>query len=301
MYSAPRRVTSQTVERNVQLQRKLDIQRQNLTQFANENKKLVSVANAQTKIEVRRQQSQQQQCLTEQQYEERILNEQNHRRLVDRTISQNKALASELDREVAEEERRTREIQRICEESPELRELERALKIAYLNKERAAQYEEKILLATREQERIQAIEEQMEYDRLRAIKADAEKISGHRDKLREQREVLQRQIAERQEQLREAQRQTELDKEMVEGIVRRINEEDEEEMRRRRRQQEETAKMVRDYEEQRQRELAAAKAAAKAEEEKIIAYQRSMDARNEGVAARKQVSLLSTISIWAQF
>ena len=45
-----------------------------------------------------------------------------------------KALATELDKEKSEEERKLREIQRICENSPELRELEQALKVAYLNK-----------------------------------------------------------------------------------------------------------------------------------------------------------------------
>jgi hypothetical protein len=271
------------------MQRKLDVQRHDLNEFANENKKLHSVANAQTKVEARRHLAQQQTFRTEQQYEERIQQEKNHRRLVDRTINQNQAIASELDREVAEEERRSREIQRICEESPELRDLERALKIAYLNKERAAQYEEKILLASKEQERIQAIEEQMEYDRLRAVKSEADKIDAQRMKFREQRGILQAQIEERQLQLLEARRQTELDKEMVDEIVRRINEEDEDDYRRRKQQQEETARAVREYEVKRQQEVAAAKAAAKAEEERILAYQRSMDARLEGAAAKKQV------------
>jgi hypothetical protein len=44
-----------------------------------------------------------------------------------------------LDKEASENNRKVLEMQRICDESPELKELERALKLAYLNKERAAQ------------------------------------------------------------------------------------------------------------------------------------------------------------------
>lgn len=284
----PTRITAQAVERNVQMQRMLDVQRHELGLFAAENNKLLADANALSKIDIRRRQAHFQTCRSEQEYEERIREKQKQDRLQNRMALQNQTLATELDREVAEEERRAREIQRICEEAPELRELERALKIAYLNKERAAQYEEKVLLAQREQERIQSIEDQMEYDRQYSLKSEADKQGAKRAMYEDQRLVLQRQMREKQAQLEEARRQTERDREMVDEIVRRINAEDEADMRKRREMQAATAKMVRDYELQRQRELAAAKAKAKAEEDAIADYQRSMAERGAGVAAKKQ-------------
>lgn len=48
-------------------------------------------------------------------------------------------LAKELQRQRVEKERNHREIERICEESDELRELKERIRLAYLNKERSAQ------------------------------------------------------------------------------------------------------------------------------------------------------------------
>ena len=80
-----------------------------------------------------------------------------------------------MERRKAERERKERDIQRICEESEELRELERRLKVAYMNKERAAQHDEKQVLARMAREADQAIEDQMEVDRLRLSQAEYEK------------------------------------------------------------------------------------------------------------------------------
>jgi len=128
----------------------------------------------------------------------------------------------------------------------------------------------------------------MEYDRQYAIKMEADKKGAKKELFDDQRVVLQRQIAERRALLEEAQRQTEVDRKMVDDIVRRINEEDESAARKRREQQAATSKMMKDYAQQRAQELAAAKAKAKAEEEEILAYQKSVESRSEGVAAQKQ-------------
>ena len=47
----------------------------------------------------------------------------------ERVVSQNRQLAAELERRRLERERKEREIQRICEESEELKDLERHLKV----------------------------------------------------------------------------------------------------------------------------------------------------------------------------
>lgn len=51
-------------------------------------------------------------------------------------------LARELARMKMDKEKETRELEKICAESPELRELQNKIKQAYLNKERATQVTE---------------------------------------------------------------------------------------------------------------------------------------------------------------
>ncbi len=286
--SRPARITGQQVEHNVQMQRMLDVQRHQLSLFAAENNKLLSEAKQQAKMEVRRRQAEQDACRTEMEYENKILEEQRVKRRNDRVMEQNALLATELDKEQAEEERRTREIQRICDESPELKELEKKLKIAYLNKERSAQYQEKVLLSQKEQERIQAIEDQMEYDRQSSLKNEDDKKGAKQAMYDDQREVLQKQIRDKRELLDEAKRQTMRDREMVDQIVKKITNEDAEEFRLKREKQLETAAMVAKFEVQRQEEVAAAKARAKAEEDAINAYNEALANRGAGVAAKKQ-------------
>lgn len=281
-------MTQALVEKNVHHQRSLDAQRREMTAFADDNAKLLSVADRQSKIEVLRRQAQQQSCRDEQRYQDQIDEERGIRMLTKRINTQNQDLLTELNREATEDQRRSMQMQRICEESVELKELENALKIAYLNKERAAQFEDKLLRSNREQDRIDAIEDQMEYDRQHAVRADADKIAAQRENYTQQRFVLQRQMKEKEAQLVEARQQTVLDKEMVDKIVRKINQDDENDYRKRKDMQLKTAKMVRDFEDQRQREVAAAKMAMKAEEDKMMSYNRSMMERSEGVAAKKQ-------------
>lgn len=268
--------------------RVLDVQRRQLEEFAAGNNKLLSEANSQAKIAIRRRQGDQQAVKTEMDYERKIQDEQKQARMDGRVMAQNQALSAEMDKEMAENQRKQREIQRICDEAPELKELEKALKIAYLNKERAAQFEEKVLMSQKEQERIQAIEDQMEYDRQYALKHDADQRGAKAAMYDDQRTVLQKQIRDREALLEEAKNQTLRDREMVDNIVKKINHEDHVEAVKRKEMQEATAKMVRDYEVQHLREKAIAAAASKAEEDEINAYNASVAARGAGVMALKQ-------------
>jgi hypothetical protein len=284
----PARITSTDVEHKVQLQRILDVQRTQLESFSVENNKLLAEARSQAKIEIKRRQADQQSCKTEMEYERKMKDGHREARINERTMLQNQMLATEMDKEMAEEQRRTREIQRICDESPELKDLEKALKIAYMNKERTAQFEEKRLLSQREQERIQTIEDQMEFDRQSALIAEANKKGAKSAMFDDQRKVLQKQIKDRQDLLEEAKRQTNKDREMVDEIVSKINADDMEENRQKKEKQAETAEMVRKYQLEFEEQKRQAKLKAQAEEEAIEAYQKSVAARGAGVAAKKQ-------------
>ena len=100
------------------------------------------------------------------------------------------------------------------------------------------------MIAMREQERIQAIEDQMEYDRLRAIQSEKDGLAFKREQYGNQRLALQNQILEKQAQLVEMEREKDYDKQLVQSIVDKINEEDEEEYRKKMSTQAAAAKMV---------------------------------------------------------
>ncbi len=96
--------------------------------------------------------------------------------------------------EEREQDKIEREIQRILETSEELKELERNLKVAYVNKERAAQHEEAKLLRSIEDARQNEIENEMELGRQKLIQKELEKEHMRRKELVDQKEVLQRQM-----------------------------------------------------------------------------------------------------------
>ena len=89
-----------------------------------------------------------------------------------------------------------REIQRICESSEELKELERNIKIAYVNKERAAQYQESLLIKEIDQAREEIIEQHMEEQRKAMIKQEDAKDTMRREILVAQKIQLQEQMRE---------------------------------------------------------------------------------------------------------
>ena len=124
--------------------------------------------------------------------------EDNERRLLaekDENSKRNLA-AKEMERDVLLEMKLQRdkqqakelEIQRICSQSEELKDLERQLKIAYVNKERAAQHQEAMLLSKIENERTAQLDWQMEKDRILDLKQQENREQERRQKLAAQKE-----------------------------------------------------------------------------------------------------------------
>ena len=275
------------VEHNIQLARDLDVYRAQLGEFAAENNKLLSAANAQSKVDMSRKMNYQQICNNERLYEEKLQEQERQRVESQRRQEQNQNLAIMLDRETAEMERKMREIQRICADSPELKDLEKALKIAYLNKERATQHMEKVLRENIEKERVQAMEDKLEHERQMADKAEKAKRGKADDAFAKDRVILQRQIKEREDTLLEAKNQMMIDRANVDEIVRKIQDEDRQAYQKKRDAQEETARTVRMYEEQGRKAKADRAAALQAEEDAIAAYNKAVEDRGAGVEAKK--------------
>ena len=281
------RITSQYVDSMMAARRVNDDHMQSLDGYTKETTRLGIAAKAEMDIVTRRRASNMARVQSEMKTQDIIETADIDAKNEERIHDQNGKLAKELERRRAEHERKEREIQRICEESEELKELERRLKVAYMNKERSAQHEERLLVDSIEMQRNQAIEDQMEFDRREALKAEAQQAEARRVVGLHQKAALQQQIEARDVLLEEAKAEAEKDKEMVDSVVARIAAEDDREIFERTRRKDETRMLIKDYERQRKRELEDKRMREAEEEAKIRAHMQAMAAREETVARLK--------------
>ena len=124
-----------------------------------------------------------------------------------------------MHKQKVEQEAREIEIQRVCDSSSELKELERRLKIAYVNKERKAQHQEALLLRKLENDRGHAIDEKMEADRLLDIQQKEERELHRKQHLVAQKSVLQDQITAREKERGKLKDEALNDKKMIDAII----------------------------------------------------------------------------------
>jgi len=139
---------------------------------------------------------------------------------------QDERLAAELARRKTQAVREAKNVQRICEQSEELRALEEKLKAAYMNKERECQIKESAHLIAKQAESESIMAQTMEADRQRGLQAEA-----YREYLRQQdgramRAELDKQVQEKMTLKAEAYQQFLKEKEMVDKVVEAIIEED---------------------------------------------------------------------------
>jgi len=197
-----------------------------------------------------------------------------------RDQEQNKRLAKQLMKKKSEQERAEREIQRICEGSEVLKDLEAKLKTAYMNQDRVTQLEEAALGAEQSAIKDQAISNQMEADRQNAILE-----MQYQEGMRKQHAVDGRQKLEEQmevahyNRMQDAAHEADEDKDMVNKIIRRIEEEDYNDYMARRSKVEKTKEVIEAYKKQRATEVANAAKAAQDAEDKILAYGQAKGAR----------------------
>jgi len=208
-------------------------------------------------------------------------------------VHQGAAIAKELERRKTVQDTKEREIVRICNESEELKDLEKKLKTAYMNKERAAQHEERMLRQRRDILREKAIDDAMEADRIAAEIADQEKGGSKKNVTARQKAGLEKQMKEREYLKVEAAEQAKEDKAMVEAIVAKIEAEDRAEYEAREKHKAETRVLIKQYAEQRKRDVIEARQQAAEEEAEIIAYSRALAAREEQLEQMKKEKALA--------
>ncbi|KAM8804412.1 meiosis-specific nuclear structural protein 1 [Eudromia elegans] len=152
--------------------------------------------------------------------------EEQGRRQRARQLEQEERLAAELARLNRERLKDERMRQQVRENSIELRELEKRLKSAYMNKERAAQIAEKEAIQYEKMKREAEIAQKMreEYERVTKEESCAE-LRRNKEKIMYQQE-LEKQLEEQERKKQDAYEEFLKEKLMIDEIVRKIYEED---------------------------------------------------------------------------
>jgi hypothetical protein len=251
-HSTPSIMTAHQVERNTTLRRAEEQRVSELKQFSTQSRWLSNCAEKESMIDQVR----------DAKLKSRLAAEEEQRRLLKerQELRQRELASKELERRIMTEmhqqkievEKREREIRRICESSEELNELERKLKIAYVDKERAAQHQEAMLIRKLENDREQAIEERMERDRQQDFRHQQENEKNRKQYLVSQRELLQNQMLDKEEQTKKLKEESSLkDNKMVDDIIAKINREDDMEREQRMKKATETRALVLQFQNER--------------------------------------------------
>ena len=280
-------MTAHKVERLTAVRRAKEQRVSELIRYSGESLHLSICAKNEARVDQARTANLATRWATESAERERVEDERREdekRRLV---TEQNERIAEEIKRNNIEKDGIEREVQRICENSEELKELDRNLKIAYVNKERASQHQEAALIRALEDGREHKIEEKMEFDRQDLIRRESEKSKSRRDGLVAQKAVLQRQMEENRDLRERAKEETARDKFMVDGIMEKIDEEDRSESTERDNKRRETRALVRKFQEERERHKQMIAQQEKEHEDDIAAYTEMMNKRHQDEDMKK--------------
>lgn len=168
-----------------------------LIQYAQQSQRLCQAAQNEAKAATLQQRKMAARIAAEEQAKEQAKQEMCENLRVLMLKEQTDILAQEISKQNREDNRIRHEIQRILDSSDELKQLESKLKIAYVNKERAAQHQESLLLKSIELAGERAVEDKMERERQNIIFQEEQKAEKRRNDLVRQKTVLQNQMDER--------------------------------------------------------------------------------------------------------
>ena len=142
---------------------------------------------------------------------------------------QDERLAVELTKRKVEAQREAKNIQRICEQSEELRDLEEKLKQAYLNKEREVQIEESNVLLQKQEASDAHMAAEIEAERQRGLMAEQYREHLRRQDGRAMKEALDQQMQDKLDRRALAAEEFLREKAEVDAVVAAIEKEEENE------------------------------------------------------------------------
>jgi len=146
-----------------------------------------------------------------------------------RLRAQDERLAVELTKRKTEASREAKNVQRICEQSEELRELEEKLKQAYLNKEREVQIVESSVLMHKQNESDAKVAAEVETERQRGLMAEQYRDYLRRQDGRAMKDSLDEQMKEKVDRRHKAEEEFLREKAEVDAVVAAIQAEDDRE------------------------------------------------------------------------
>ena len=191
-------MTAHRVERITALRRAEESRVAELSRYSQQSRWLSNCAEKESMVDQAREANLKARQAAEEEQRKLLLEKQEARQRELALKETERQKLDQLMKEKKDRDRHEREMQRICDTSEELKDLERQIKMAYIKKERAAQHQEALLLRKLEGDREQAIEELMEHNRQLDIRRQEERESERREKLTAQKEVLQKQMLERE-------------------------------------------------------------------------------------------------------
>ncbi|NXN24933.1 MNS1 protein, partial [Nycticryphes semicollaris] len=162
----------------------------------------------------------------ERRLEEAVLREEERKRCRALQLERDKGLAAELARLNHERLKDEKMRQQVRENSLELRELEKKLKSAYMNKERAAQIAEKEAIQYEKMKREAEIAQKMKEEYERAIKEESSAELRRNEEKKMYQQELEKQLVEQERKKQEAYKEFLSEKLLIDEIVRKIYEED---------------------------------------------------------------------------
>jgi len=198
LYNHPSVMTAHRVERITALRRAEESRVAELSRYSQQSRWLSNCAEKESMVDQAREANLKARQAAEEKQRKLLSEKQEARRRELASKEMERQKLDQLKKEKKEQDRHEREMQRICDTSEELKDLERQIKMAYIKKERAAQYQESLLLRKLEGDREQAMEELMEHNRQLEIRQQEEREIERRRKLTAQKEVLQKQMIERE-------------------------------------------------------------------------------------------------------
>lgn len=198
LYKSPSVMTARKVERMTAIRRAEEQRIADLSRYSQQSRWLSNCAEKESMVENAREANLKARQAVEEQKRTELLEKQEARQRELASNELERQLIEQLKRDKKERDRFEREMQRICDTSEELKDLERQIKMAYVKKERAAQHQEALLLRKLEGDREQAMEELIESNRQLGIHRQEELESERRKKLSAQKELLQKQMLERE-------------------------------------------------------------------------------------------------------
>ncbi|KAL0479833.1 meiosis-specific nuclear structural protein mns1 [Acrasis kona] len=221
--------------------------------------------------------------------EENILREQKGKILRDTLAEQESRIADEIERRNIENVRQQKTIQKIREESEELRDLESKLKSAYLNLEREAQIREKQQIQQRDAVNEKLIAEEMERKRVDLSKQLQDVEQQRKEQALQAKRVLQDQIIQKEQERELAYQEFLKEKQLVDGIVERVQMQEQQEIEDRMRKRIDTQNYINSYLEDREDFKRREKELIEAENRRIAEYQQEVKARDDEENVRRQM------------